>query len=170
MSSPAAAYAPQWGPAYWRFLHVLAQSVDPARFAQDAAARADLLQALQLVFARLPCPDCRAHARAHVLSVRWDALRTRRDLQLMLFFFHNKVNRRKGLPLFPMAQLPAHYAGQALAECGRAFLAQMARPVPDLSFVQDNTERAQAAARLGAWLQARLADGTLRPLSDAAAE
>jgi len=150
-----------WGRAVWTFLHVMAQNVDERRFRAETRLREDVRALLELVCSNLPCPDCRQHAAKHLASVQWGAVGTRWDLQLMLFFFHNKVSQRTGNRLFPMEALGGTYVSASMRATAAECAAQLGRPVSDMSYAQDNQRRAHAAMMLLQWVDAHLQDGSL---------
>ena len=53
----------------------------------------------------LPCPDCSEHATAVMKNVKRENIKTKKDLQLFFFDFHNEVNKRIKKPIFKEDQM-----------------------------------------------------------------
>ena len=53
----------------------------------------------------LPCPECTQHAIHFLTRVNGNTVKTKEDLILMLFDFHNSVNRRLGKAQFTKESL-----------------------------------------------------------------
>ena len=57
------------------------------------------------ICANLPCPDCSEHAFAIMVNVKRDNIKTKKDLQMFFFDFHNSVNKRTNKPMFQESQM-----------------------------------------------------------------
>lgn len=95
-----------WGPAVWYAMHTMSVKVKEESF---QLIRAEILNMIKLICENLPCPDCAQHATEYIRTINFNNIKTKEDLKVMLFTFHNKVNQRKGYPLFEYDQLNELY-------------------------------------------------------------
>jgi len=95
-----------WGEPIWFLFHTLAHKVKEKSF---HLIKDELLNIIFLICNNLPCPDCANHATRYLQGVNFDTITTKEQLKEMLFNFHNSVNMRKGLPIFPREQLDEKY-------------------------------------------------------------
>ena len=95
-----------WGEPIWFLFHTLAHKVKEKSF---HLIKDELLNIIFLICNNLPCPDCANHATRYLQGVNFDTIATKEQLKEMLFNFHNSVNMRKGLPIFPREQLDERY-------------------------------------------------------------
>lgn len=91
-----------WGYITWLFFHTLAEKVRDEYYEQ---AKGMLRQTLMDICASLPCPECSQHATRYMSRVNFDRIRTRKQFKLMLFAFHNQVNKDLGKPPARIDQL-----------------------------------------------------------------
>jgi hypothetical protein len=82
----------QWGPPVWTLFHTLAQKVRPDRFSK---IKFELVQQIVEICKLLPCPDCSRHATNFWRRVNFSTIKEPKDLQNILYVFHNSVNKRK---------------------------------------------------------------------------
>lgn len=95
-----------WGEPIWFLFHTLAHKVKEKSF---HLIKDELLNIIFLICNNLPCPDCANHATRYLQGINFDTIATKEQLKEMLFNFHNSVNMRKGLPIFPREQLDEKY-------------------------------------------------------------
>jgi len=95
-----------WGEPTWFLFHTLAEKVRPECFSD---VRIGLLTFIRRICNNLPCPECTQHATRHINSINFATICSKDDLQLMLFEFHNKVNRRKNYAVFSFNDLHKKY-------------------------------------------------------------
>jgi len=96
----------KWGEPTWFLLHTLSVKVKESEF---QLIRQDLLNRIYAICTNLPCPTCSEHAKTYLDGINFNAIQTKEDLKRMLYLFHNKVNERKGYPIFPYEELDAKY-------------------------------------------------------------
>lgn len=104
---PKQVKAMKWGEPTWFLFHTLAEKVKEEHFSNF---RGELLKTIYLICSALPCPDCAKHASDYMNGINFNAIRTKEDLKLMLYTFHNTVNKRKNFPIFPREELDAKYS------------------------------------------------------------
>jgi len=96
-----------WGPAVWFLFHTLAEKVREEMF---TSIRVELLNNIYSISVNLPCPMCATHAKEYLDRINFNRIQTKEDLKNMLFHFHNDVNKRKNVPLFPRDELDEKYS------------------------------------------------------------
>ena len=95
-----------WGPPFWFFFHTFAEKVKPELFYENRDA---IFGIIREVCNNLPCPTCASHAKQYINNINFNAIRTKQDFAMMLYEFHNSVNKRKNLPIFPYSELKPKY-------------------------------------------------------------
>jgi len=87
----------EWGPLTWNMIHALAANVKPQFFPQIYGP---LIQLIISICSHLPCPDCTRDAMSFwAKHVNIQNIKTKDDLNQVLFVFHNHVNRRTNRPI-----------------------------------------------------------------------
>jgi len=92
----------RWAPPTWAFFHTFAAKVNKQFF---EANRDQCLSIIKMACNCLPCPECTRHAIHFFTRVNRNTVKTKEDLILMLFDFHNSVNRRLGKAQFTKESL-----------------------------------------------------------------
>ena len=96
-----------WGPAIWFLLHTLAEKIKQELF---SSIRVELLNIIYSICVNLPCPLCSDHAKEYFDKINFNTIQTKLDLKLLLFNFHNLVNKRKNYSLFSREELDEKYS------------------------------------------------------------
>jgi hypothetical protein len=81
----------EWGNATWYLFHTLSCKIKDEHFDE---LKDDLLNICSRICANLPCPDCSEHATTVMKNLNRKNIKTKKDLQMFFFDFHNSVNRR----------------------------------------------------------------------------
>jgi len=110
----------KWGKPTWYLLHTLAEKVKDENF---PSVRKDLLDIIYSICTNLPCPDCANHARVYLDGINFNTIQTKEDLKLMLFIFHNTVNKKKGYAIFTQEELDSMYASAITINIIQNFMA-----------------------------------------------
>lgn len=97
----------KWGEPTWFLFHTIAYKVKDDKF---DLIRDDLFKIMLMICTNLPCPMCSAHATAYMKNINVNMIRTKRDLIDLFYNFHNEVNQRKDVPIFPYSELDSKYA------------------------------------------------------------
>jgi hypothetical protein len=92
----------EWGNATWYLFHTLSFKMKDEYF---EVLKDEFLNICMKICANLPCPDCSEHATSIMKNLKRDSIKTKKDLQLFFFDFHNAVNRRIKKPLFDESQM-----------------------------------------------------------------
>ena len=76
----------EWGNATWYLFHTLSFKMKDEHFDE---LKNDFLNICTKICATLPCPDCSEHATEIMRNVKRENIKTKKDLQLFFFDFHN---------------------------------------------------------------------------------
>lgn len=95
-----------WGPPIWYFFHTIAHKIKESSF---LPLKNDILMHIVQICNNLPCPTCSKHASQYLESVDMKKINSKQDLKLMLFQFHNVVNKKLGKPEFSIIELDKKY-------------------------------------------------------------
>ena len=90
-----------WGPSIWKSLHTIAVAYEPTKKNKERYKR--FFTSIQHV---LPCPQCRAHYRQHLLKypLSPDVLASKQALFHWTVDIHNAVNAQNNKPLYTYDQ------------------------------------------------------------------
>ena len=107
----------EWGPAAWKFLHIVSFSYPDNPSVQETRDAEALFWSLKNL---LPCQACREHYESE-LELHPPDTRSRLTLSSWLVDVHNRVNQRLQKPLFSYADAEKIYGGgQCATDCGRS--------------------------------------------------
>lgn len=126
-----------WGPAIWTFMHVFVRKLRPEMYPQ---AGYFIFNILVRICANLPCPTCTMHAMQFWRQVRFGGIRSKKDLEHIVFLFHNIVNERKKKPAYDETLIADVYNGKKLSEVFASFAAVYAVR-GDSRFMADSLQR-----------------------------
>ena len=96
-----------WGPAIWFLFHTLAEKIKIESF---SSIRNELLNNIYSISVNLPCPICATHAKEYLDKINFNTIQTKEQFKMLLFHFHNDVNKRKNYPLFSRDELDEKYS------------------------------------------------------------
>ena len=97
----------KWGEPTWFLLHTLSYKIKDDVFAQY---KDDLLRIIYAICTNLPCPTCAEHAKTYLDGINMKTIQTKEQLKMMLFNFHNVVNKKKGYAIFLYDECEAKYS------------------------------------------------------------
>ena len=98
-----------WSIPTWIFFHTLAERIS-ADFLLNKTN--DVLRIIKLICSNLPCPTCKSHAIFYMKSVSPNSIKTKKNLRLMFFHFHNTVNSRLGKKQYKETDLAKYKYGR----------------------------------------------------------
>jgi hypothetical protein len=84
-------------------------------------------------------------------GVNFNAIQTQQQLKNLLFTFHNEVNKRKGMPLFPESELDSKYNNALLVPIIENFIFHFEDKHTGLKLLADNFIRQQVSKQLRSW-------------------
>ena len=96
-----------WGPPCWSIMHILATRIKEEDFENK---KESLWFIINQICNNLPCPECRQHAVSLMRQTKKEnILKSKDNLEIFLFDFHNLVNKKKGLILFTKEEYNLKY-------------------------------------------------------------
>ena len=98
-----------WGPSTWIMLHTLAEKIKIEYF---ASFKNELWKHILNICLNLPCPVCAKHAREYLSQVNHSQIKSKEDIQLILYMFNNNVNKHLNKDDFPKDQVNDKYAAE----------------------------------------------------------
>lgn len=91
-----------WGPIVWTFMHSFVEQIDSLAYNNKSQ---EIFEYIKSICMYLPCPICRTHAQEYLRNIKLHKLKQKIDFQVMLFNFHNVVNKRKHKPQYEFNKL-----------------------------------------------------------------
>jgi len=143
----------KWGEPTWYFFHTIAEKIKPELFDQY---KTELFDIVRTVCRTLPCPDCARHASEYMDKTNFHHIRTKTDLQTMLWTFHNEVNQRKGFPLFPYESLGEKYSKAITRNIIQEFIRIHDDKHASFRMIADDFYRKKITANLKTWFIANI--------------
>lgn len=140
-----------WGPPFWFFFHTLAEKVKPELF---YANRDALFNIVREICSNLPCPNCASHAKQYINNINFNTIRTKQDFIMMLYEFHNSVNKRKNLPIFPYSELQPKYENAIFINIVNHFMHFYKMEHHVVRLMSDDMFRRRSAKSILDWLHA----------------
>ena len=80
-----------WGNNIWYLFHALSYKIKEESF---LILKNDLIEIFKNICKNLPCPDCSKDAMNVIGKIDFNTVNTKENFKLMLFNFHNYVNRK----------------------------------------------------------------------------
>jgi len=140
-----------WGPPTWVFIHTLAEKIKVESFPLIGPK---LIMIIIQICNNLPCPDCAAHSREFWSKVIIPKITSKTDLIILLFLFHNVVNRRKKTPPFKYIDMQ-YYRSLKLIETYNVFSRNF-NTKGNMNLLNESFHRKLMLAKLREWLMANL--------------
>ena len=137
----------KWGEPTWILFHTLAEKVNENTFSQ---IRVELLNTIYSICANLPCPDCAEHATTYLNGINFRTIQTKEQLKFMLYTFHNTVNAKKGVELFPIAQLDK-YSQMNLINVIYTFIPYLQDKSNSIRMIANDFHRTRMVSQLKIW-------------------
>lgn len=138
----------KWGEPTWFLFHTLAEKVKPEFFPE---IQKELLNLIYSICSNLPCPNCAKHATQYLNGINFNTIATKDALRFMLHRFHNEVNRRKGVPEFPLDQLTQKYSAANTVNIIHYFMPHFEDSQRSMKLIADDLHRSRVALQMKAW-------------------
>uniref|UniRef100_A0A6C0ERW6 thiol oxidase n=1 Tax=viral metagenome TaxID=1070528 RepID=A0A6C0ERW6_9ZZZZ len=143
----------KWGEPTWFLFHSLAEKIKEENF---SIIRSELINTIYVICKNLPCPMCATHATQYMNSINFSTIQTKKDLIDLLWRFHNEVNVRKNIPVFPYEQLQEKYSRANLVNIIQLFIYHFKDKHRSLKLIADDMYRQQIAAKMQEWFRQNL--------------
>lgn len=142
----------QWSIPTWIFLHTLAERISDKFMKEN---NEEVLNIIKTICFILPCPTCREHATYFIKRIHHNQVKTKEDLKLLLFLFHNKVNQRLGKRIYKNKNLSV-YKNRRFDIITLNFLNAFSKKYNSrllAGFISQNSKRKTETRRIGDWLK-----------------
>ena len=127
-----------WGYAVWTLFHTLAYKLKP-EYSNEVII---LFSHINSICRNLPCPDCREHATEYLSRINIKAVTSSREaLVQFLYIFHNTVNRRLNMPIFPQNALDTMYSNANTRNVVAHFISIMNSNIHNEKLMMDTFRR-----------------------------
>ena len=95
-----------WGNNIWYLFHTIAYKIKDSSYLD---IKDDLIFIIKSICSNLPCPDCSKDATEKLNKVNFNLINSKEDFKLLLFNFHNSINKKLNKPLFELHNLDNKY-------------------------------------------------------------
>jgi len=143
----------KWGEPTWFLFHTLAEKVKENNF---QSIRLDLINLITIICSNLPCPDCANHATNYMKKINPASIKTKQELKLMLFQFHNVVNQNKGFSLFPIDNLESKYSNANTVNIIQNFIIHFQDKHRSIRMIANDLHRNRITEQLKLWFNNNL--------------
>jgi CRISPR/Cas system CMR-associated protein Cmr5 small subunit len=143
----------EWGEPIWTFFHTLAEKIKPEYYQSKSK---ELFAIIKLICGNLPCPICTEHASKYMDKINILSLKTKDDMKLMLFQFHNEVNKRKQYQQFPLSELDTKYANMVTINVMNRFISSYSKKSGNVQMIATEMGKRDALKKTRAWLSDNL--------------
>ena len=140
-----------WGAPFWFFFHTLAEKLKPELFYENRDA---IFGIIREICRNLPCPTCTSHATQYLNNINFNAIETRQDFIVMLYEFHNSINKRKNLPIFPYSELQPKYEKAIFINIVNHFMHFYKMEHRVIRLMSEDMHRRRSAKSILDWLHA----------------
>tara|TARA_B100000035_G_C20942860_1_gene528345 strand:+ start:330 stop:791 length:462 start_codon:yes stop_codon:yes gene_type:complete len=96
-----------WGNNIWYLFHTIAYKIKDDEFVN---CKQDLIFIFTNICNNLPCPECSADANKTIQKINFDNINTKYDFKILLYNFHNYVNKKLNKPEFDINMLDIKYS------------------------------------------------------------
>lgn len=138
----------KWGESIWFLFHTLACKVKQEDFAQ---IRVELLNNIYAICSNLPCPACATHATEYMNKINYNKVQTKEDLKMLLFTFHNEVNKRKSFPIFSYSDLDEKYSKANTVNIIQNFMQHFQDKHKSIRMIANDFHRTRLVSVLKVW-------------------
>ena len=138
-----------WGPPVWALFHTMAEKVNEEQF---TIIGPQIFNIIKQICRNLPCPDCANHASTFLNSVKPSTIKTKNDFKMMLWFFHNHVNKRTNKPIFKQEDL-LKYSTYKMHEMYYIFAQNYNKKTGNLRLMSDSIERKRIIISVSEWFK-----------------
>lgn len=139
----------KWGEPVWFFFHTMAEKVKPESF---QTIRLSFLKIVSNICRNLPCPNCAQHATSYIENTNLNTIQTKEELIEYFYVFHNEVNKRKGVQLFPKELLREKYSKANTINIINNFLFHFLDKSFSIRMIADDFHRKRLVDEIKQWL------------------
>tara|TARA_B100000424_G_C22912132_1_gene485267 strand:- start:527 stop:988 length:462 start_codon:yes stop_codon:yes gene_type:complete len=96
-----------WGNTVWYLFHTLIHKIKESDFNE---VKNDFIFVIKTISSNLPCPECSEDAKIQLNKINFDNINSKEELKLLLFNYHNYVNKKLNKPIFDFSQVNDKYS------------------------------------------------------------
>jgi hypothetical protein len=119
-----------------------------------AEKRQAIFDIIREICGNLPCPSCTSHAKQYIDKINFNLIQSKHDLAMMLFNFHNDVNKRKNVPTFSYNELQPKYEKANFINIVNHFMHFYKMEHHAVRLMSDDLYRRRSAKSILDWLHA----------------
>lgn len=134
----------KWGQATWLFLHSFSCKVKEEYF---YSVKDEMIKIFKELCQVLPCPYCQEHAKHFVATNDFSKIKTRFDYIVMIWSFHNIVNKRTGKKFYSFDNMNM-YNKSILKNVVIYFEINFMRPINNQRLLMDSLGRDRAVKHI----------------------
>lgn len=138
-----------WGAPIWCFFHTFAEKIKDSEF---DGIKGELFEIIVKICNNLPCPECTRHATEYMNNVNFNKITCKKELKLMLYTFHNTVNKRKNYKEFPLMELDEKYASENTIDVFNKFAINLEYKRRYVHLMIGEQQRKQIVKKIKQWL------------------
>jgi hypothetical protein len=138
----------KWGEPTWFLFHTIAEKIKAEYFNEY---KNEIFEIIKTICNTLPCPTCANHATEYMKKIYFQNIRSKEDLQAMLWAFHNEVNTRKGFALFPFENVNTKYSTANTRNIIQHFIQHHQDKHASFRMIADDLTRKRVCANLRLW-------------------
>ena len=139
----------KWGNATWLFLHSFALKIKDEEF---DSVKNNMIEIFKQICFVLPCPHCQKHAKEFISKNDFTKIKTKNDFIIMLWSFHNIVNKNTGKKLFPYTEIKMYEKAvfkNVIINFERVFL----RPINNQRLLMDSLGRTRVINKINIFIK-----------------
>tara|TARA_Y100000389_G_scaffold201229_1_gene243382 strand:- start:3772 stop:4398 length:627 start_codon:yes stop_codon:yes gene_type:complete len=141
-----------WGEPVWFLLHTLVEKVNESTFPH---IRSSFIQFIIRICGNLPCPECANHATQYMQGINFQAITTKMQLKVLLWEFHNTVNRKKGFAIYPFEKMDI-YERANVNNIVNNFIHHFEKKTYSMRLGTHNFHRGMAITNVRKWLSTNM--------------
>ena len=138
-----------WGAPIWCFFHTFAEKIKDSEF---DGIKGELFEIIVKICNNLPCPECTSHASEYMNNINFNKITCKKELKLMLYTFHNSVNKRKNYKEFPLMELDEKYASENTVDVFNKFAINLEYKRSYVHLMLGEQQRKQIVKKIKQWL------------------
>jgi hypothetical protein len=139
----------KWGEPTWFFFHTIAYKIKDEHF---TTIKTELLQNIYSICKNLPCPICSEHATEYMNKINFNNIRTKNDLKMLFFNFHNEVNKKKNYPIFELEKVDEKYSKAVTINIIQNFMLHFQDKHKSPRMISNDFHRGRLVISLKEWL------------------
>tara|TARA_E500000178_G_scaffold148797_1_gene148429 strand:- start:814 stop:1263 length:450 start_codon:yes stop_codon:yes gene_type:complete len=133
-----------WGNSTWLFLHTFALKIKEEDF---HIVKNEMIEIFKSICFVLPCPYCQIHAKQFISSNNFTKIKNKQDFIIMLWSFHNIVNKKTGKKPFSYDKMNI-YEKAVLKNVIINFQRVFMRPINNQRLLMDSLGRSRVVNKI----------------------